>query len=86
MRKQKVYPICRNLDLLQDDEECSNIIFEIVQLTMGDEDPNNPIDDAIKSKPMVNDLAAKDLNLENKGDDKINFDDTKQNCDLDEVD
>ena len=50
MRKRKVYPICRNLDYLQDDEDISSIIFEIVQLTMGDEDPNTPVDDAVKAK------------------------------------
>lgn len=44
MRKRKVYPICRNLDYLQDNEEISAIIYEIVQLTMGDEDPDTPKD------------------------------------------
>lgn len=48
MRKQKVYPICRNLDYLQDDEDISSIIYEIVQLTMGEEDPNTPVDDVQK--------------------------------------
>jgi hypothetical protein len=38
MRKLKVYPICRNLDYEQDDEDISSTILEIVQLLMRDEE------------------------------------------------
>ena len=40
LRKRKVYPLCRNLDYLQEDEGASNIILEIVNFLMRDEDPN----------------------------------------------
>lgn len=40
LRKRKVYPLCRNLDYLQEDEGASNIILEIVNFLMREEDPN----------------------------------------------
>lgn len=42
LRKKNVYPICRNLDYLQEDEGVSNLILEIVNLLMRDEDPDAP--------------------------------------------
>ena len=44
LRKRKVYPICRNLDYMQEDEGVSTTILEIVNLLMGEEDPATPID------------------------------------------
>jgi Domain of unknown function (DUF383)/Domain of unknown function (DUF384) len=44
LRKRQVYPMCRNLDYLQDDESVSNLILEIVNLLMRDEHPDTPID------------------------------------------
>lgn len=44
LRKKQVYPICRNLDYLQDDESVSNLILEIVNFLMRDEHPDTPID------------------------------------------
>lgn len=44
LRKRKVYPICRNLDYLQDDESVSNLILEIVNFLMRDEHPDTPLD------------------------------------------
>jgi hypothetical protein len=44
LRKRQVYPICRNLDYLQDDESVSNLILEIVNFLMRDEHPDTPID------------------------------------------
>ena len=38
LRKMKVYPIVRNLDLEQDDEGVSEVILEIVQMMMRDEE------------------------------------------------
>lgn len=50
LRKKQVYPICRNLDYLQDDESVSNLILEIVNFLMRDEHPDTPIDsDSAKS-------------------------------------
>lgn len=55
-----MYPICRNLDYLQDDEDISNIIYEIVQLTMGYEDPNTPLE----NKVCIEDSKSEDLKSE----------------------
>mmetsp|Transcript_27805 Transcript_27805/g.26623 ORF Transcript_27805/g.26623 Transcript_27805/m.26623 type:complete len:399 (-) Transcript_27805:51-1247(-) len=44
LRKKNVYPICRNLDYLQEDEGVSNLILEIVNLLMRDEDPDAPLE------------------------------------------
>ena len=38
LRKLRVYPICRNLDYLQEDERVSEIILDIVNLLMRDEE------------------------------------------------
>ncbi len=42
MRARKVYPIIRNLDYLQDNEEISAAIYEVVSQLIGYEDPSNP--------------------------------------------
>jgi hypothetical protein len=46
LRKHKVYPIVRNLDLIQENEDVSNLILDIVNLLMRDEDegPDNKKD------------------------------------------
>ena len=38
LRKQKVYPVIRNLAYAQDDESVSTTIIDIVNLLMRDED------------------------------------------------
>ena len=38
LRKWRVYPVCRNLDLEQEDEGVSEVIYEIVNLLMRDEE------------------------------------------------
>lgn len=56
LRKRQVYPMCRNLDYLQEDEDVSNLILEIVNLLMRDEDPNAPLEDSdgdIKGKTLL---------------------------------
>ena len=42
LRKRQVYPMCRNLDYLQEDGGVSSLILEIVNLLMRDEDPDAP--------------------------------------------
>jgi hypothetical protein len=37
-----VYPILRNLDYLQDNEEVSALIYEVVSQLIGNEDASNP--------------------------------------------
>jgi hypothetical protein len=89
MRKAKVYPICRNLDYLQDDEDISSIIFEIVQLTMGDEDPNTPVDDALKEAPQTGALAIEDVRKEEEGEEERGGSvevELSDDCSLDGVD
>lgn len=94
MRKQKVYPICRNLDYLQDDEDISSIIFEIVQLTMGDEDPNTPVDDVVKAKVTANGTdiveGLSDMSMQDKSEKKATGDEIEcsldDDCSLDGVD
>ena len=44
LRKKKIYPICRNLDYMQEDEVASEKILEIVNFMMRDEDPDIPLD------------------------------------------
>lgn len=44
LRKRKIYPICRNLDYMQEDEVASEKILEIVNFMMRDEDPSIPLD------------------------------------------
>jgi hypothetical protein len=45
LRKRKVYPIMRNLDLkIENNEAISTAIYEVVNLLISDEDPNTPID------------------------------------------
>jgi hypothetical protein len=44
LRKRKVYPVVKNLDLKIEDETISGAIYEIVNFLMGDEDPNTPIE------------------------------------------
>jgi len=41
IRKCKIYPVVRNLDYDQSNEDISSIIFEIVNFIYRDEDPNN---------------------------------------------
>ena len=57
LRKRQVYPMCRNLDYLQEDGGVSSLILEIVNLLMRDEDPDTPmeVDNSLiteKSVPM----------------------------------
>lgn len=42
LRVKKVYPIIRNLDYLQEHEEVSAIIYEVVSQLIGNEDSSNP--------------------------------------------
>lgn len=42
LRLKKVYPVIRNLDYLQDNEEVSALIYEVVSQLIGNEDPSNP--------------------------------------------
>lgn len=44
LRKRKVYPVMKNLDLKIEDEGVSTAIYEVVNFLMGDEDPNTPIE------------------------------------------
>jgi hypothetical protein len=44
LRKRKVYPVVRNLDLKIDNETISAVIYEVVNFLIQDEDPNTPID------------------------------------------
>lgn len=44
LRKRKVYPVVKNLDLKIEDEAVSLAIYEIVNFLMGDEDPDTPIE------------------------------------------
>lgn len=44
LRKRKVYPIMKNLDLKIEDEGVSGAIYEVVNFLMGDEDPSTPIE------------------------------------------
>jgi Domain of unknown function (DUF383)/Domain of unknown function (DUF384) len=58
LRKRQVYPMCRNLDYLQEDEDVSNLILEIVNLLMRDEDPDAPLevdgnDAALKGETLL---------------------------------
>lgn len=39
LRKRKVYPIMRNLDLAVEDEAVSAVLYEVVNFLIGDEDP-----------------------------------------------
>jgi hypothetical protein len=39
---KKVYPVIRNLDYYQDNEEVSAAIYEVVTLLIGYEDQSNP--------------------------------------------
>ena len=41
IRKSKIYPVVRNLDYEQSNEDISSIIFEIVNFIYRDEDPEN---------------------------------------------
>jgi hypothetical protein len=55
LRKRKVYPVVRNLDLKTEDEGINTIIYEIVNFTMGDEDEATPVDtyDGGKGKAQI---------------------------------
>eukprot|EP01032_Pedospumella_encystans_P020656 gene20656-23462_t len=44
LRKRKVYNVVKNLDTKCEDERVSELIYEIVNLLMGDEDPSNPME------------------------------------------
>lgn len=44
LRKRKVYPVVKNLDLKEEDEGISTAIYEIVNFLMGDEDPSTHIE------------------------------------------
>lgn len=44
LRKLKVYPVVKNLDLKIEDEGVSTAVYEIVNFLMGDEDPDTPIE------------------------------------------
>ncbi|KAJ1414788.1 hypothetical protein B484DRAFT_164038 [Ochromonadaceae sp. CCMP2298] len=44
LRKRRVYIMIKNLDLQVEDEKQSEIIYQIVDLLMGDEDPRTKID------------------------------------------
>jgi hypothetical protein len=44
LRKRKVYPVIRNLDVKLEDEGVSAVLYEVVNFLIGDEDPSTPID------------------------------------------
>jgi len=44
LRKRKVYPVMRNLDIKIEDEGVSEVLYEVVNFLIGDEDPSTPID------------------------------------------
>jgi hypothetical protein len=45
LRKRKVYPVMRNLDLkIENNETISTAIYEVVNFLISDEDPNIPTD------------------------------------------
>lgn len=44
LRKCKAYPIIRNMDEEQEDEDISTVVYEIVDFLMRDEDPSTPIE------------------------------------------
>ena len=39
LRKKKVYPIIRNVDVELNDDKVSSVVFELVQMLMRDEEP-----------------------------------------------
>lgn len=59
LRKRKVYPMCRNLDYLQEDEGVSNLILEIVNFLMRDEDPNAPLE--VENGPMYKNPSVAEI-------------------------
>lgn len=90
MRKQKVYPICRNLDYLQEDEDISSIIYEIVNLTMGEEDPNTPLEpyNSIEDESVNHENSEHTTSAPHKCEEKNTDDDVDihDDCSLDGVD
>ena len=56
LRKKKVYPIVRNLDYMQESEEVSALILELVQFLMRDEEPSTAGE--IETSPASSSLTA----------------------------
>jgi hypothetical protein len=52
LRVRKVYPILRNLDYLQDNEEVSALIYEVVSQLIGNEDASNPTQPTAVDPPV----------------------------------
>ena len=46
LRKRKAYPVIKNLAMEQDDDKVHDAISDVVDLTMRDEDPDTPLEDA----------------------------------------
>lgn len=57
LRKRKVYNVVKNLDLKEEDEAVSTLIYDIVNFLMGDEDHATPID-AYDASKIVATAAA----------------------------
>lgn len=77
LRKRKIYPICRNLDYLQEDEGVSNLILEIVNFLMRDEEPleienntennqENPSNKLLAITSSAESVEKKEVNDSNK--------------------
>jgi hypothetical protein len=52
LRKRKVYNVVKNLDTKVEDDRVSELIYEIVNLLMGDEDHSNPLDTYAVKLPL----------------------------------
>lgn len=59
LRRKKVYPICRNLDYLQENETASELVLDVVNLLMRDEDDDTPIDRGDPDSAFYMDSSAK---------------------------
>lgn len=76
LRKRKVYPVVRNLDIKTEDEAINTIIYEIVNFLMGDEDNATPIDTydqsvtSTASGSAQRQLTNAETSKENGGEDK----------------
>ena len=58
LRKRKVYNVVKNLDTKVEDDRVSELIYEIVNLLMGDEDHSNPLDKYEVKLPLEPGAAA----------------------------
>lgn len=54
LRLKKVYPILRNLDVFQDNEEVSVVIYDVVSQLIGNEDPSNPTQLNLETNNNIN--------------------------------